>query len=182
MSKRLFGLLLLGLPAVLILSACVALPAQTGGTAVSTMPAFTPAPQPTVVVGTAVVSTAVSATSLPLTAIVPSSVTPPPPAEATPGQERQVTLDDDGKTINLKVGERFLLYLGEGYTWNVIIGDPNVIGQVVGVMTIRGSQGLFEARQVGTTTLVADGEPACAQSTPPCEMPSRLFQVQIVVQ
>ena len=92
-----------------------------------------------------------------------------------------VTLEDNGKTITLKPGDRFLLNLGDSYDWEVTIADQTVVSRVIGVLTIRGSQGLFEARQTGTTTLTANGNPTCLAAQPPCKLPSRTFQVQIDV-
>ncbi len=113
-------------------------------------------------------------------------VTPGPAAtsEATipAGGGQVVTLADQGKTIHLKVGESFLLKLGsDTYNWQVNISDQNVVSLVKGVMVIRGAQGLFEGRQPGTATLTATGDPQCRQSTPPCMLPSIMFQVNIVV-
>jgi hypothetical protein len=93
-----------------------------------------------------------------------------------------VTLADDGKTLPLRPGQRFLLKLGEGYTWHVAIADPAIVSRVMGVIVIRGAQGLFEAHQPGATELTASGEPQCRQSQPPCALPSRLFRLQITVQ
>jgi hypothetical protein len=61
------------------------------------------------------------------------------------------------------------------------VDDPAVVSRVVNVLTIRGSQGLYEARQPGRTTLNATGDPICRQAQPPCGAPSRLFRLQVVV-
>ena len=98
-----------------------------------------------------------------------------------PPHQRIITLADNGQTIQLTVGDRFLLDLGTGYTWSVEIADPSVVSRVVGVLPIGGSQGLFEARSPGTTTLVATGGYPCQQSTPPCELPSIRFQITLIV-
>jgi photosystem II stability/assembly factor-like uncharacterized protein len=92
-----------------------------------------------------------------------------------------VTLADDGQTTTLQVGGRFLLDLGAEYNWTVTVDDPAVVSRVVNVLTIRGSQGLYEARQPGRTTLNATGDPICRQAQPPCGAPSRLFRLQVVV-
>ncbi|MCB0003832.1 MAG: hypothetical protein KDI07_05825 [Anaerolineae bacterium] len=140
--------------------------------------------------------TALSATAVafdtstePLADVTPVTVTaatptePPADATAAPeaGQQKTVTLDDQGKTIDLLVGERFLLNLGEGYTWEVEISDPNVVSRVTNITVIRGAQGVYEALQPGTTTLSATGDPACRQTKPPCAMPTTLFTVTLVV-
>jgi carboxyl-terminal processing protease len=93
-----------------------------------------------------------------------------------------VTLENDGGTILLRRGERFLLKLGEEYNWTVTVVDQSVLSRVVNVTVVRGAQGLYEARGTGTTTLTATGDPVCRQSQPPCTTPSRLFQINVEVQ
>lgn len=92
-----------------------------------------------------------------------------------------VTLDRNGQTLDLVVGERFLLQLGDEYVWTVRVADPAVVGRVVNVAVVRGAQGLYEAKQPGTTTLEASGDPPCRQSRPPCAAPSLLFRIQLRV-
>ncbi|MGN6698449.1 MAG: hypothetical protein ACTHMJ_08325 [Thermomicrobiales bacterium] len=92
-----------------------------------------------------------------------------------------ITLADNGRTIDLAVGDRVLLQLGDAYIWAVQIADPAVLSRVVNVTVVKGAQGLYEAKQPGTTTLTAAGDPACRQVQPPCAQPSRLFRVQVRV-
>jgi hypothetical protein len=101
-----------------------------------------------------------------------------PPLSTT----RNVTLADEGQTLTFQVGQSFLLFLGENYNWSATVGDSAVVGHVPNVFVIPGSQGLFQARQPGHTTLTATGDPACRQAQPPCAAPSMVFSVQIVVQ
>ena len=111
-----------------------------------------------------------------------------PPSTETPGSvpgeagSKTVTLDQNGQTINLAVGQSFLLKLGEQYDWTVTVADPAVISREVNVTVIRGAQGIYLAHERGRTTLSASGDPLCAQDTPPCKMPSILFKVEVVVQ
>lgn len=79
------------------------------------------------------------------------------------------------------MGERFLLNLGEGYTWEVEISDQAVVGRVRNITVVRGAQGVYEGLQPGTATLNAVGDSVCRQSKPPCGMPSTLFTITIVV-
>ncbi|VVB97406.1 Uncharacterised protein [uncultured archaeon] len=102
------------------------------------------------------------------------------PAQTTPAA-RTVTLDDDGKTITLKVDETFLLKLGEGYDWNISIDDQSVISREVNVLVVRGAQGIYRAHIPGNATLTAVGDPACRKAVPPCAAPSRLFRLYVVV-
>ena len=92
-----------------------------------------------------------------------------------------MTLADDGTTVTLAVGERFLLNLGSEFDWSVSIADSAIVDRVRNVSVIAGAQGLYEARAPGRTTLSATGDPPCRKSTPPCAAPSRLFGVDLVV-
>ncbi|HVN53932.1 MAG TPA: hypothetical protein VMT46_06335 [Anaerolineaceae bacterium] len=102
--------------------------------------------------------------------------------EITVGEGTAVILADDGATVKMKVGQRFLLQLGEDYDWNVTVADQNVLSRVVNITVVRGAQGLYEAHQAGTTGLTAVGDPPCRTATPACAMPSRSFMVTIVVE
>jgi hypothetical protein len=100
---------------------------------------------------------------------------------STETSPQTVTLEDDGGTITLQAGERFLLKLGEEYDWTVTIADQTILSRVKNVMVVRGAQGLYEANKPGSTTLTASGDPVCRQSQPPCAMPSRLFEIKVTV-
>ena len=107
-----------------------------------------------------------------------------PTPELTPegGGALTITLADDGRTIFMHVGERFLLNLGEGFDWTVLPDDPAILSRVPNILTIRGSQGLYEAQNAGRTALTATGDPTCRQSVPPCYAPSRTFWMAVFVQ
>jgi hypothetical protein len=125
--------------------------------------------------------TPVTPTSLPPTQ---TAISPTPTAaalEPTAQGQLIITLDDQGKTINLAVGQSFLLKLGEEYTWEVTISDQTVLSRVKGILVVQGAQGVYAAQQVGTVTLTANGDPLCRQSQPQCEAPSIQFQITIVV-
>jgi hypothetical protein len=101
---------------------------------------------------------------------------------STPSGQQTVTLADNGKTIDLQVGQSFLLALGTGYDWSVDLADQSVVSRVVGILVVRGAQGIYKAHQPGHTTLTAVGDPPCRKAQPACGLPSRLFKVDIVVQ
>jgi len=91
-----------------------------------------------------------------------------------------VTSTDNGRTIHLAVGERFLLELGSGLDWAVTGIDPTIVARVTGVTVIRGAQGLYEAQANGTATLTATGSPICP-ATGACPMYRLAFRLTIVV-
>ena len=78
-----------------------------------------------------------------------------------------MTLADDGTTLNLVVGQQFLLDLGSSMDWAVTVADQNVVGRVPGVLVIRGAQGIYVARTTGTTLLSAVGSPHCTSGVCP---------------
>jgi hypothetical protein len=95
---------------------------------------------------------------------------------------RTVTIEDGGKTIELSVGERFLLILKkDNFEWVANVQDPTVLKKVNDVGLITGAQGIFEAQRVGQTRVEALGEFPCSKLTPPCNMPSLRFDFNFVV-
>lgn len=157
----------------ILLAGCVSTPAAPqslpSGSEVSTPTAAYPTPgDPTPIVAT-------SGAPYPVD-------TGQPAATGQPGSDLVVGLQDNGKTITVGVGQRFLLNLGAIYNWQVNVADQSVVSRVVNITVIRGAQGVYEAHQAGQTTLEATGDPACRSLQPPCAMPSILFQVTVVVQ
>lgn len=110
------------------------------------------------------------------------AITGQPEATGQPGSDLVVGLQDNGQTIHVSVGQRFLLSLGAEYNWQVNVADQSVVSRVVNITVIRGAQGVYEAHKAGQTTLEATGDPACRSQQPPCAMPSIIFQVTVVVQ
>jgi len=92
-----------------------------------------------------------------------------------------ITLADDGGTVRIAVGERFLLSLGTDYDWGVTVADPSIVDRVRNITVVRGAQGVYVALASGTTVLSAVGDPPCRKTTPPCGAPSRGFGVTIDV-
>jgi hypothetical protein len=110
----------------------------------------------------------------------PTSTFTPIPLLATDGG-LTVTQADNGKTIEMKVGDTFLLNLGYDYNWNITISDESVLSRVKNIMVINGAQGVYQALKAGTTTMSISGDPVCRASTPPCMAPSLMIQVTVVV-
>jgi hypothetical protein len=95
---------------------------------------------------------------------------------------RMISLDDVGKTIQMREGQDFYLSLGENYTWKVEIDPPDLVSQNLKITPEPGDQGIFIARDSGLGVLRATGVPACRQSNPPCARPDLLFHVFIQVE
>lgn len=93
-----------------------------------------------------------------------------------------VTLDDFNKTIELAVGDKFLLNLSRSpYKWTATSQNPAIVKLNTDALPVMGAIGIFEAVHSGQTDLIAIGELACHNSTPPCLAPSLYFQVTLVV-
>lgn len=91
-----------------------------------------------------------------------------------------VTLTDDGSTIQIHQGDRFLLMLGTDYNWDVTVSDTSVLSRVPNVTVIRGAQGIYQALEPGTVTLTAIGSLVCSPGMP-CPLFARVFRVTVVV-
>ena len=111
----------------------------------------------------------------------PQATDLPTPGGELSGNNLSVTLADQGKTLTLAVGQRFLINLGEGFDWSPIVSDQAIVSRVPNISVIRGAQGIYEAHAVGQTILTVTGDPTCRQSKPPCMAPSRMFTLNIVV-
>jgi len=94
---------------------------------------------------------------------------------------KDIILEDSGKSITLKIGQSFLLKLGEDFEWNVEVDNQDVVSRALNIMVIRGAQGVYEAHAPGHATLTAVGDPPCLHSEPPCKIHSTLFTLDIEV-
>jgi hypothetical protein len=97
-----------------------------------------------------------------------------------PGPSVTITRADDGSTVALRVGDRFLLQLGEEFNWNVTISDPSVVKRVPNVLVVRGAQGIYEAERAGETDVTATGVLNCPPNQP-CPQLAALFRVHMSV-
>ncbi len=93
-----------------------------------------------------------------------------------------MTMDDVGRVVPLRKGQSFSLYLGGDYIWQVESNPDYLISQNLKISPAPGEQGIFIARERGEGILKAIGEPTCRQVDPPCERPSILFQVSVVIE
>lgn len=95
---------------------------------------------------------------------------------------RVVTLDDAGKTISLRVGDMFLLFLQkDSYEFSPSVLDETILRKVADA-GFAGSQGVFEALRPGNTKLTAIGELPCHKATPPCLAPALSVEFSVIVE
>jgi hypothetical protein len=88
-----------------------------------------------------------------------------------------ITIADNGKILNLAVGQRFAVSLGAGST--VTVSDQNVIQRVPAPLP-TGVDAVFEAVAPGSTTLSSAWKPACASGAV-CPLYLIYFSVTIIV-
>ena len=93
-----------------------------------------------------------------------------------------ITLSDNGSTLKLKQGQRFLLNLGEAYEWQLVVADQSIVSRVKNVMVVRGAQGLFDALNPGQSEVSAMGDPVCRSEKPACTQPTLLFRLTVIVE
>jgi len=92
-----------------------------------------------------------------------------------------LTLADLGKTIDLAVGQQFLVKLGGGYAWSVHFSELTNVVAVPTLLPILGAQGIYEPVTPGKTSFIASGEPNCNKEDPSCPKVSITFEVTIVI-
>jgi hypothetical protein len=97
---------------------------------------------------------------------------------------RIILIDDNLKTINVAVGENVMLLLNkEPYEWTPSVQDSSIFQKVQDPPLMKGAQGIFQAKRIGSTQLSAIGEIPCNSAERPCLPSSALqFTVDIVVQ
>jgi hypothetical protein len=83
--------------------------------------------------------------------------------------------------MHIAVGEVLILRLPGGMAWDVQITDPQVVTAARLAALPPGVQGIYRARKVGFTELLAVALPHCAKDRPPCRVMAPAFRVLIVV-
>ncbi len=124
----------------------------------------------------------------PGTPVTPTSSAPPatiaPSPSPAPRREPIALTFQDGpvvRSVDLVVGDTFVLKLGDGYIWQVEIGDERIVARAPNSEATSDARGPYLARAPGQTELQITGDPACSKASPPCAMPSILYEVKITV-
>jgi hypothetical protein len=111
----------------------------------------------------------------------PAATGATPSPQPAPRGARTITRADQGTTVRIAVGEVLILRLPGGMAWDVQITDPRVVTADRAATPTPGEQGIYRARRVGVTELLALALPPCAKDRPPCEVMTPAFRVLIVV-
>ena len=132
---------------------------------------------PSPAAGPIVIQSDTDIASTPIATFIPTETTD---ASSSTGE---ITMDDNGRTLNMKVGDSFLLHLdADFYDWAVEVDNQDVLSRKRNVTVINGAQGIYEALAPGTATLTASGNPKCLNSRPACLAPSVIFTITVIVQ
>ena len=93
-----------------------------------------------------------------------SSLTPSPTASPAPtGQVVKVTQAEDKGTVTAHVGDRIQIALGDQWDWKLEPPDGVVLERQMPqtYLLVRGTQAIWIARSVGTSTIHATGTYPC---------------------
>ena len=98
--------------------------------------------------------------------------------------QHSVTSALNGETIQMRSGEQISLELEAGYNWQVGLSDKSLLLTLSEEVAGKGGSyhGLFEAAKPGLVELRAQGDPLCLTASPPCGLPSILFQLSIQIE
>lgn len=99
---------------------------------------------------------------------------------AAPEGNKVVTAAQNNRKLTLEVGDEFMLKLGDARTWDVGIGDRDVLDRLPNIVTSNSAQGVYRARKAGRTLLKAKGEPDCPKDGGRCGAPV-VFRLNIQV-
>lgn len=102
-------------------------------------------------------------------------------AAAQSGDQVVITKDNQGKTVEMTVGQKLLVKLGEDYDWRVDVTPAFLLSQVSDAQLNKGEQGMYEAKMNGQATVQATGSPVCAKAEPACKDPNVQFNVSIKI-
>ncbi len=116
-----------------------------------------------------------------LAAACGSGVARSTPAPFASGEVVTITQQDDGKTVDVRVGELVQVALGDQFDWSLEISDPRILSAEPGVNTlVRGTQLLARAKAAGTAAISGTGKPRCAPNQA-CIQIVTVFKATVVV-
>jgi hypothetical protein len=90
-----------------------------------------------------------------------STATLPPEVPVVSEGTRTVTMADAGKVVRVKEGVKVVIALGPE-TWTYKMDNGKILSVVKNAPLVAGSQGMFTAVAVGTSTILAEGTTTCA--------------------
>lgn len=92
-----------------------------------------------------------------------------------------ITNADQGRTVELTVGENVSFQLNDSFDWTFASTNEAVTAQTPDNLLVEGTQGVFRAMASGVAELTAIGEPRCRKSKPACGLPSIQYQITVIV-
>lgn len=112
------------------------------------------------------------------------SALPSPTATEREAAIVEVTEEDSGRTIQLKVGDFLVVSLhgSEGFPWTPPESTHPTVLALSGRSTSDGGytqEAKFVARTIGDSRVTATQDPTCRNATPQCGAPSRAFEIAV---
>lgn len=154
---------------MLVLVACAGPGTSTITTSITQI-SDTPIPEPT---GSGATVVALSS---------PSPLAPSSPTLTPLHGRTTITFEDNLQTLELAIGDTFLLALGGSNNWEVRVGDEQIIARVPDPAVEAHAQERYKAIAAGQTYVQATGVPDCVVGSPGCPTPKRSFHLTIVVE
>ena len=74
---------------------------------------------------------------------------------------------EDGSVVVVRVGDDVTVAMNDPYLWDVHISDTSSLSRHVGVMFVRGTQGVYRANKPGTVTLLLHTTSDSSPKPPP---------------
>jgi hypothetical protein len=169
---------------VLLTAACGsgAAPDQLAGPTATPTPTVTPSQPAAPTPAATILATAGTGTSSPYRQQSPPASAPPATLRPTAGTT-VVRDDDSSSTLHVRVGQLIRVRLEQG-TWDPPESSSAAVerrSSSGGYPTDHPVDALFEAVSPGTAELSASSDAACFHTEPRCMMPTRLWQVHVVV-
>ena len=51
----------------------------------------------------------------------------------------EITLDSSGQPLQLRIGQRFLVKLGNDYNWSVSVDNESIVSRVINITVVNGA-------------------------------------------
>lgn len=95
--------------------------------------------------------------------------------------------EDNGRVVDMKVGNSVKLVLGDGFKWQLAGMDSALFQLEADRLIKEGKQPTgddlqtYKAITSGTAAIEVTGDPMCRDDTPPCDKPDQYAEIEIKV-
>jgi hypothetical protein len=89
---------------------------------------------------------------------------------------------EDGRAIVVHAGDEVTVAMNDPYLWSIDISDTSALARSqIGVMYVRGTQGVFTAKKPGVVTLTLTSNTKGASPTPPPDVNQPLVFTVVIL-